>query len=60
MQLIAVLKDLFSAGVDTTNNSIGFTIGYLTIEPRVQAKVHEELDRVIGRENLPSIILRAS
>ncbi|KAK0092734.1 hypothetical protein PV326_000713 [Microctonus aethiopoides] len=60
MQLIAVLKDLFSAGVDTTSNSIGFTIGYLTIEPRVQAKVHEELDRVIGRENLPSIILRAS
>ncbi|XP_057340214.1 methyl farnesoate epoxidase-like [Microplitis mediator] len=55
MQLIALLKDFFAAGVDTTNNSIGFTIGYLTLAPEVQKKAQEELDRVIGRDNLPSL-----
>lgn len=60
MELIALLKDLFSAGVDTTTNSIGFTLNYLTINPHVQEKVHEELDRVIGRDNLPSITARNS
>ncbi|KAF7990345.1 hypothetical protein HCN44_000150 [Aphidius gifuensis] len=60
MELIALLKDLFSAGVDTTTNSIGFTLDYLTVNPHVQAKVHEELDRVIGRDNLPSITTRNS
>ncbi|XP_044593457.1 methyl farnesoate epoxidase-like isoform X1 [Cotesia glomerata] len=60
MQLIALLKDFFAAGVDTTNNSIGFTIGYLTLVPEVQDKVQEELDRVIGKDNLPSLSSRNS
>ncbi|XP_034952123.1 methyl farnesoate epoxidase-like [Chelonus insularis] len=60
MELIAVLKDLFSAGIDTTRNSIGFTIGYLTIYPQIQHKVHEEIDRIIGRDNLPSLNSRNS
>ncbi|XP_015114454.1 methyl farnesoate epoxidase [Diachasma alloeum] len=60
MQLVALIKDFFSAGVDTTTNSIGFAIGYLAITPEVQDKVQEELDRVLGRENLPSVAARPS
>lgn len=60
MQLVALLKDLFAAGIDTTSNSIGFAIAYLTVYPEVQDKVQAELDRVIGRENLPSLAAKNS
>lgn len=54
-QIISVVKDLFSAGVETTNNTIGFIITYLTVRQDVQGKVHEEIDRVLGKEVLPRI-----
>lgn len=60
IQLVALLKDFFSAGVDTTSNSIEFTIGYMTVRPDIQDKVQAELDRVIGRDNLPSLASRNS
>jgi len=43
------------AGVETTNNTIGFVISYLVVNQDVQRKVHEEIDRVLGREVLPRI-----
>jgi len=52
------VKDLFSAGVETTNNTIGFIITYLTIRQDVQKKVHEELDRVLGKEILPRVVYK--
>ncbi|XP_012228843.1 methyl farnesoate epoxidase-like [Linepithema humile] len=54
-QLISVVKDLFTAGVETTNNTIGFIITYLVVKQDVQRKVHEEIDRVLGKEVLPRI-----
>ncbi|EFN67203.1 Probable cytochrome P450 305a1 [Camponotus floridanus] len=54
-QIINVVKDLFSAGVETTNNTIGFIITYLAVRQDVQEKVHEEIDRVLGKEVLPCI-----
>jgi len=57
-QLISVVKDLFSAGVETTNNTIGFIITYLMIRQDVQRKVHEELDRVLGKEILPRVVYK--
>ena len=44
-----VLVDLFVAGSDTTSLTINWTILYLLHYPGVQAKVHAELDRVVGR-----------
>lgn len=54
-QLISVLKDLFSAGVETTNNTIGFIITHLAVRQDVQGKVHEEIERVLGKEVLPRL-----
>ncbi|XP_024893814.1 methyl farnesoate epoxidase-like [Temnothorax curvispinosus] len=57
-QLISVVKDLFSAGVETTNNTIGFIITYLIVKQDVQRKVHEEIDRVLGKDLLPRIVYK--
>ncbi|KAL6440501.1 hypothetical protein ACFW04_003193 [Cataglyphis niger] len=57
-QLINVVKDLFAAGVETTNNTIGFIITYLAVRQDVQEKVHEEIERVLGKEVLPRIAYR--
>ncbi|XP_011056303.1 PREDICTED: probable cytochrome P450 305a1 [Acromyrmex echinatior] len=57
-QLISVVKDLFTAGVETTKNTIGFIITYLVVKQDVQRKVHEEIDRVLGTEILPRIVYK--
>ncbi|XP_076636803.1 methyl farnesoate epoxidase [Colletes latitarsis] len=54
-QLTYVLKDLFIAGVDTTDNTIGFIIAFLVVHEDVQNKVHDEIDKVIGRDICPSL-----
>ncbi|XP_046141021.1 methyl farnesoate epoxidase-like [Osmia bicornis bicornis] len=54
-QLAYVVKDLFAAGVDTTDNTIGFVIAFLIVHQDVQMKMHEEIDRVIGRDTYPSL-----
>ncbi|KAH0955945.1 hypothetical protein HN011_007994 [Eciton burchellii] len=55
-QLLSIVKDLFMAGIETTNNTIGFIISYLVVNQDVQRKVHEEIDRVLGRKVLPRIM----
>ncbi|XP_067211292.1 methyl farnesoate epoxidase-like [Linepithema humile] len=54
-QLVAVCVDLFMAGTETTANSLTYAFLYLILFPRVQKKVQEELDRVIGRDRLPTM-----
>lgn len=54
-QLLALIKDFFSAGVETTNNTLGFAITFIAINKEIQEKLHNELDKVIGRESLPSL-----
>ncbi|XP_046400219.1 methyl farnesoate epoxidase-like [Ischnura elegans] len=54
-QLIALCKDLFSAGSETTSNTLGFATLFMVRYPEVQAKVHEELDRVVGRDRIPTV-----
>ncbi|KAJ7203972.1 cytochrome P450 [Mycena rebaudengoi] len=45
---------LFAAGSDTTVSAISTCCLALALFPNVQARVHEELDRVIGRNRLPT------
>ncbi|CAK9820343.1 Methyl farnesoate epoxidase [Anthophora quadrimaculata] len=54
-QLVYVIKDLFSAGVDTTDNTIGFVVAFLVSYQDVQAKIHDELDNNIGMDVHPSL-----
>ncbi|XP_071452856.1 methyl farnesoate epoxidase-like [Hetaerina americana] len=59
-QLVQICVDLFMAGSDTTFNSLTFSMLYMILYPEVQHKVQEELDRVVGRDRLPSLEDRTS
>jgi cytochrome P450 len=54
-----ILLDLFSAGAESVANSLDYSLLYLLLNPHIQNKVHEELDRVIGRSRRPSLDDRA-
>lgn len=54
-QLTFVVKDLFVAGVETVDNTIGFTLAFLVVHQQVQKKVHEEIDKVICKDVCPSL-----
>lgn len=47
-QLLVLLLDLFLAGSETTSSMLSFVILLLLKHQDVQAKVHAELDTVIG------------
>jgi hypothetical protein len=53
--LIVTCQDLFTAGGDTTDNTLGFCLLYMVLHPHVQSAVQRELDSVVGRERRPSI-----
>lgn len=54
-QLLAICMDMFMAGSETTSNTLGFCFLYLILYPDVQKKAQNEIDRVIGRERMPSL-----
>lgn len=54
-QLLAICMDMFMAGSETTSKSLGFGFLYILLFPEVQVKAREEIDRVVGRERLPTL-----
>ena len=50
-----VCLDLFTAGADTTANTLDFAILYTILNPQVEKKVQAEIDEVTGRHRLPSM-----
>lgn len=50
IQLIANCVDLFSAGAESTSNTVAFACLYMILYPGVQAKIHKEIDAVIGKD----------
>jgi len=50
-----VCLDLFTAGSETTANTLEFALLYAMLYPRVQRKVQNEIDEVIGPHRLPSM-----
>lgn len=45
------LITLFTAGHETTSNALTWTFYLLAKHPEIQAKLHQELDRVLGKQN---------
>ncbi|KAF4524877.1 hypothetical protein B566_EDAN011207 [Ephemera danica] len=54
-QLVMVCLDMFVAGSTTTSNSLSFALLYLSCYPKVQIKIQQELDEVLGAEQLPTL-----
>ncbi|CAG9856915.1 unnamed protein product [Phyllotreta striolata] len=54
-QLVATCMDMFMAGSETTSNTLSFGFLYLILNPDVQRKAQEEIDRVVGRTRCPSL-----
>nr|XP_006824246.1 PREDICTED: cytochrome P450 1A1-like [Saccoglossus kowalevskii] len=50
---------LFGAGYENTTNTIYYLVLYMIIHPEIQCKVHKEIDRVVGRDRLPTLSDRA-
>ncbi|GAB6030774.1 hypothetical protein CHUAL_007622 [Chamberlinius hualienensis] len=49
-----ITRDLLVAGTETTATTLLFSLFYMTLNPEIQQKVQNEIDRVIGRERQPS------
>lgn len=56
--LIRDIFDLFIAGFDTTATTIRWACLYLAAHPEVQKKLQKEIDDVVGRDTLPSLLHR--
>ncbi|XP_071464569.1 cytochrome P450 1A1 isoform X2 [Marmota flaviventris] len=54
-KIINVVLDIFGAGFDTVTTAISWGLMYLVTNPRIQRKIQEELDTVIGRERRPRL-----
>lgn len=54
-QLIATCMDMFMAGSETTNNTMGFCFLYLILNPDIQTKAQDEIDAVVGKHRAPTL-----
>ncbi|XP_063236595.1 methyl farnesoate epoxidase-like [Bacillus rossius redtenbacheri] len=54
-QLLMVCVDLFIAGSQTTSSQLGFALQQILLRPEVQARVHAELDGVLGADEAPRL-----
>uniref|UniRef100_A0A2K6F0Z4 Cytochrome P450 1A n=1 Tax=Propithecus coquereli TaxID=379532 RepID=A0A2K6F0Z4_PROCO len=54
-KFISVVSDIFGAGFDTVTTAISWSLMYLVTNPRIQRKIQEELDAVVGRARRPRL-----
>lgn len=49
-QLIQIMSDIFSAGLETVTSTIDWSILFMILNPQCQRKVQAEIDEIIGRD----------
>ncbi|XP_038669773.1 cytochrome P450 2D15-like [Scyliorhinus canicula] len=54
-KMIGTILNLFAAGAETTSTTLRWALLYMMLHPNLQSKVHEEIDRVIGKERKPTL-----
>jgi cytochrome P450 len=45
---------LFLAGAETTSTTLRWFMLYMIEYPHIQARIHQEIDSVIGKDRLPA------
>ena len=55
IHLNASFFDLYLAGSETTSTTLLFSIIYMVNYPKIQEKIQMELDKIVGRNRLPSL-----
>lgn len=53
--VVLTIFDIFGAGMETTSTCVLWALAYLVRNPKVQQRIHQELDDVIGRDRLPEL-----
>ena len=53
--LVMTMNDVFNAGLETTATTLRWLLAYMVTYPEVQARVHAELDDIIGPGRLPRL-----
>ena len=56
-QLVAVVRDLFIAGVETTSSTLLWLLMFMCKHPEVQQKMQNEIDYVLGPSGVPRMAL---
>ena len=46
--LLSALVGLYTAGTDTTSNSLYWTFLYMVLYPEIQKKMHDEIKELLG------------
>lgn len=54
-QLVQIMIDLFSAGLETVTSSLEWAILFLMKNPSIQKNLQAEIDHIIGRERTPEL-----
>ncbi|XP_049786170.1 methyl farnesoate epoxidase-like [Schistocerca cancellata] len=54
-QLLMLCYDMFTAGAETTSNSLRFAFLMMLRHPEVQERVHKEIKEAIGTDRLPTL-----
>ncbi|XP_062887515.1 cytochrome P450 2D20-like isoform X2 [Mobula hypostoma] len=54
-KMIMTVASLFAAGTETTSTTLSWGLLFMVLHPDVQSRVHEEIDRVIGKGRRPRL-----
>lgn len=54
-QLVQIMNDMFSAGLETVANTLDWTMIFFVLYPKVQTRIQNEIDQVIGTNRLPEL-----
>lgn len=55
LQLLAICMDMFMAGSETTNKGLNFMFLHMVLNEAIQVKARQEIDKVVGRNRLPTL-----